>query len=213
MSLCKQLPRTNLFRLKVIVFPQHMGTQVPISPQQPNQDQERRGHDPVVHGSKAAIAAAIFAGLAMPGTFTTAYVNWSNRSDQKTQRAKDDADAHTNSLIDSKMNPAVAMVNGHTDEKFGELSGQIHALDVRIARLEGPLAKRVAGLETRSTQQESIAKLLDPIQVLAVVRATGFRTPKSTIIHLRWILSAIRASYRHFTIPQSSITGQRWRQS
>lgn len=79
-----------------------MGDPDPIPPQAP-QDQGRAGHDPVVHGSRAAIAAAIFAGLAMIGTFATAYVNRSNRSDQKTQQAKTEADTHTNSLIEAKV--------------------------------------------------------------------------------------------------------------
>jgi hypothetical protein len=145
---------------RLIVFPTPMGAPDPIPPQGRPQDQGRSGHDPVIHGSKAAIAAAIFAGLAMIGTFATAYVNWSNRSDQKTQQAKTDADTHTNSLVDAKLNPAVKAVNDHTDEKIGELASQIHALDVRIARLEGPLASRVSTLEHRADQQASLAKLV-----------------------------------------------------
>jgi hypothetical protein len=119
----------------------------------PEPERNPRGHDPVVHGSKAAIAAAIFAGLAMIGTFAIAYVNWSNRSDQKTQRATEQADAHINAFIDLKLNPAVKAVNDNTNEKFGELSNQIHELDVRIARLEGPLTKRVSSLEYQAHQQ------------------------------------------------------------
>jgi hypothetical protein len=144
---------------RLIVFPGCMAAQNPI-PLEGQQGQERSGHDPAVHGSKAAIAAAIFAGLAMIGTFATAYVNWSNRSDQKTHQANADADAHSNSLIDAKVSLAAKAVNDHTDQKIGDLSNQIHALDVRIARLEGPLASRVSTLEQRAEQQASLAKLV-----------------------------------------------------
>jgi hypothetical protein len=151
---------------KVIVFPKRMAAQAPIPPPEHGPS----GHDPVVHGSKAAIAAAIFAGLAMVATFVTAYVNWSNRSDQKTQQVQQQADTHTNELIESKLNPAVKVINDHIDTKVGELSNQIHALDVRLARLEGPLAGRVSRLETRANQQASLAKILDPSRVLAMIR-------------------------------------------
>src|SRR5207245_2138176 len=105
------------------------------------------------HGSKAAIAAAIFACIAAIAAVGSCYVNWSNRSDQKTQQTKEQFKTDVNTLIDAKLNPAVKVVNDHTDEKFGELSNQIHALDVRIARLEGPLTKRVSSLEYQADQQ------------------------------------------------------------
>lgn len=47
----------------------------------------------------------------------------------------------------SFLGPAVKAVNDHTDEKISELASQIHALDVRIARSEGPLTSRVSTLE------------------------------------------------------------------
>jgi hypothetical protein len=141
---------------KVLPFRIRMGAPAPNPLGQP-QDQGRPGHDPVVHGSKAAIAAAIFAGLAMVGTFVTAYVTWSNRSDQKTQQIQEQADAHTNALVDLKLTPAVKAVNDHIDAKVGELSGQIHALDVRVARLEGPLTSRVSDLEKSAKESAGLA--------------------------------------------------------
>lgn len=137
----------------------------------PEPEQNREWHDPVIHGSKAAIAAAIFACIAALAAGGTCYINWSNRSDQKTQQAKEQVDNHINALIDLKLNPSAKMINDHTDEKVGELSGQIHALDVRIARLEGPLTKRVGALETKTKQQTSLAKVMDPNRILIMIRA------------------------------------------
>jgi hypothetical protein len=144
-----------------------MGT-LPESAPEPERNPLR--HDPVVHGSKAAIAAAIFACVAAIAAGGSFYVNWSNRSDQKTQQANEQTDAHTNALIDLKVNPAVNAVNAHVDEKFGELSSQIHALDVRIARLEGPNG-RISKLETRTDRQISLARIIDPARTLATIRA------------------------------------------
>lgn len=164
---------------KVIVFPKRMGTQTQSAPE-PERNILR--HNPTVHGSKAAIAAAIFACIAAIAAGGTCYVNWSNRSDQKTQRAKDQFKADVNTLIDAKLSPAVDKINAHIDEKFGELSNQIHALDVRIARLEGPLTSRVSELEKNSKQQAALAKLTDPdraSRALGIIQ-TELRTAQSS---------------------------------
>lgn len=155
---------------KVIVFRTRMGAAAEV-PEPPAPQPHHGWHNPSVHGSKAAIAAAIFAGIAMLAACVTGYVNWSNRSDQKTQRAEEQADGHVNALIEAKLSPTATSINDHIDKKVGELGDQLHALDVRIARLEGPLTQRVSKLETRANQQASLAKLLDPNRVLATIRA------------------------------------------
>lgn len=197
---------------KVIFFPTRMAApQAPNPPEQPR-EQGRTRHDHIIHGSKAAIAAAVFAGLAMIATFATAYVNWSNRSDQKTQQARDQADAHTSGLIDSKLNPVSKAVNDHIDQKVGELSGQIHALDVRIARLEGPLTRRVSKLETRANQEASLARLIDPNRVLATIRAeiqmadTDRRIlPVSTITDYKNAIQTLPTSAREYWTTAAAI--------
>jgi hypothetical protein len=45
--------------------------------------------------------------------------------------------------------PAVDKINDHIDKKADPLIQKIDALSERVARLEGPLTKRVSGLETR----------------------------------------------------------------
>jgi len=197
---------------KVIVFRTRMGTQAPIPPDpQPNHDVEG-WHNPVVHGSRAAIAAAVFACIAAIAAGGTFYVNWSNRSDQKTQQTKDQFKTDVNTLIDAKLNPVVKAVNDHTDDKFGELSNQIHALDVRIARLEGPLTNRVSKLETRADQQGSLAKLIDPNRILGTIRtelqvaqASGKLLPVSDLNDYRNAIQALPSSAREYWITAAAI--------
>jgi hypothetical protein len=201
---------------KVIVFRTRMGAQAPLPPEHPQPTQPPDWHDPQRHGSKAAIAAAVFACIAAIAAGGTFYVNWSNRSDQKTQQSQAQADTHANALIDLKLNPAVKAVNDHTDEKFGELSNQIHALDVRIARLEGPLTNRVSTLERRADQQGSLAKLIDPSRILATIRAelqvaqaTGKLLPASDLNDYRNAIRALPTSaYEYWTTAAAIINYQ-----
>jgi hypothetical protein len=193
----------------VLVFRTSMGTPA-ANPSEPPQDQGRSRHDPVVHGSKAAIAAAIFAGLAMIGTFTIAYINWSNRSDQKTQQEKTQGDAHINDLIAA--NPSVKGINENINQKFGELSKQIHDLDVRLARLEGPLTSRVEKLETRTNQQISLARIMDPARTLATIRAelrvaqaSGRPLPVSDLTDYKNAIQALPTSAREYWTTAAAI--------
>lgn len=172
--------------LKIIAFPRRMAT---VQQSEPKLEQNPVRHDPVVHGSKAAIAAAIFAGIAAIAAAGTFYVNLSNRSDQKTQQVKKQFETDVNALIDAKLTPAVRAVNDHKDEKITELGNQLHALDVRIARLEGPLTNRVSSLEHRTDQQASLAQL-----VLSDLQRNLNATDRSTPGY--WPVAAQFISYR-----------------
>lgn len=141
------------------------GPQIPPAP-----EERRTWHDPITHGSKAAIAAAVFALIAALAAMGSCYVNWSNRSDQKTlqrtQEATQKFNTDVNTLIEGKLNPATESINKH----IGELGDKIQALSERVARLEGSVNKRLSSVETHVNRQASLAKVIDPNRALAQVR-------------------------------------------
>ena len=77
------------------------------------------------------------------------------------------SDEHINTLIRNEIDPEKKDINGHID-KLGE---KIDGLSERVARLEGPLTKRVSELEHRTDQQVSLSKLIDPNRILGTIRA------------------------------------------
>jgi hypothetical protein len=157
---------------RLIVFPNRMAAQTPI-PSQPPEDQGRSGHNPVVHGSKAAIAAAIFAGLAMLGTLGTFYVNWSNRSDLKTkeQFARD-----VNPLIDAKLNPTKETIHNDLKEQLAPISGQLKDLNDKLGAIDVRVAKLEARFDQLQTDQKNFSKIsLDKVY-LEITRAEKSKT-------------------------------------
>lgn len=183
----------------------------PKAPQEPS-----RWHNPVTHGSKAAIGATVFAGVAMIATMWNACTNWENRSDQTVRHVQEQADAHINSLIDAKLSPAAKDINNHIDTKIDGLSAQIQALDIRIARLEGPLARKVAQLEKQSQQQASLAKVLDPNRTLATIRMeidaserSGHLLSVSDVLDYKNIASALpQTAYQYWQTAAAIINYQ-----
>jgi hypothetical protein len=139
---------------QVLVFRTRMGAQAPLPPDQPQPQPNQRQtdwHDPQRHGSKAAIAAAVFAFIAAIAAGGTFYVNWSNRSDQTTQQAQKQADARTNDLITN--NP-----------KVKELSDGLETLTSNVVSLSTDISNLKKAVQTLAdNQSKQTQKIIDRI--------------------------------------------------
>lgn len=114
--------------------------------------------------SKSALIATWLVALATVGLLV------SDRCNRSAERAEKSSDEHVNTMIDTKLNPAIDKINGHIDSKVDQLSTKIDGLSDRVSRIEGSLGKRISGLETRANQQQSLAKIYDPDRALAQIR-------------------------------------------
>lgn len=149
---------------KILVFRTRMAAPDTTPPQPPNPQQ---GFHPPTHGNWAQWAAVFIASLAFLGLLAniglTLYFHYTASQSQ----ASDD---HVNGLIRGQVDSAKKDINDHIDKKVDPLSDKIDRLSDRVSRIEGRLDKRVSSLERRADQQTSLAKLLDPSRILAMIR-------------------------------------------
>jgi len=151
---------------KVIAFPRCMSAQAPLPTEQPQQPLSPPAQSTwwQRHGTTASWIALGVSALTVIGLFINIYLTLSANNARM-------VDEHTNTLIDAKLNPATEKVNDHVDRKVDELSKKIDALSDRVSRIEGSLGKRVAAVETKTNQQISLARVMDPAHTLTTIRA------------------------------------------
>lgn len=192
-SLCKKLNEL-LTPPGLIVFPKRMAAQAPIPPPQPNPPQQ--GFHAPTHGNWAQWAAILVA-LVIPFIL--------RHFDRTASQDAENFALRVDKRIDDKLGPSVDKINDHIDKKVDPLSQKIDALTERVARLEGPLTRRVDILEKSSKQQLSLARLIDPARVLATIRAEiqiaeskGKALPVSDLVDYKNAVQALPASSREY---------------
>jgi hypothetical protein len=190
---------------RLIIFPKQMAAQAPIPPDQPQQQPLPAPTQPTwwqQHGTTAtwvAIVAALAVGFANTGS------NWYFRHVDSSAKSSDE---HIRNLVEDKFRPLSRDVFddkvGKLSDKIDKLSDKIDALSQRVARLEGPDG-RIAKLETRTDQQASLARVMDPSRVLATIRAdiqiatsSGKVVPTLDLIDYKNAVQALPASAREY---------------
>jgi hypothetical protein len=188
---------------KLLVFPASMST-----PSLPPEDPQ--GWNPQRHGNLAQWIAPII--TLIIGIVTVGMMMHYRNVDS----AGKTADEHLDSRIDAKLNPAKESINMHIDSKIDPLNTKIDGLSERVSRIEGSLGNRVSKLETKTDQQTSLAKVLDPNVVLATVRmglqtaASGNKQlPKAELVDYRNVVQAMPSSaYEYWTTVAAIINYQ-----
>jgi hypothetical protein len=142
---------------KVIFFPNRMGAQAQIPPeQQPQQNQA--GYHPPTHGTWAqwvAPAVTLIIGIVS----VSLMVHYRNEDN-----AAKISDEHIRNLVEDKFKPVnrdvVEDKIGKLGDKIDKLGEKVETLSQRVSNIEGRLDKRVSTLERRADQQVSLAKLV-----------------------------------------------------
>jgi hypothetical protein len=121
------------------------------------------------HGTTAAwVAIGITALIGLANLSSTWYFR---HVDAETKLSDD----HIGKVVEERFKPLNRDIFedklGKVGDKIDKLTDKVQGLSERVAHLEGPLTKRVSDLETHTNQQASIAKLIDPSRILAIIRA------------------------------------------
>jgi hypothetical protein len=196
-----------------------MGAQAPLPPE-PLQQPLSAPVQPTWwqrHGTTASWIALFFSALTVLGLFVNIYLTVSANSAKKT-------DEHTNGLIDAKLGLTIKDLNQSIDKKLEpgsnkleHLSEDINRLSDRVARLEGPNG-RISKLETRTNQQISLARIMDPDRSLRMIkaelqvaRASGKLLPVSDVEDYRNAVQAFSVSSREYWATVAAIINyQSW---
>lgn len=193
---------------KIIVFPGRMGTQNPIPQAQPEQSQTA-GYHPPTHGNWAqwvAPAVALLIGVVS----VSLMVHFRNED-----AASKVSDEHIRNLVDDKFKPLNRDVfeekTGKTGDKIDKLGEKVDSISERVAHLEGPTG-RIAKLETRTNQQISLARIMDPDRLLGMIRAelqvaqaSGKLLPISDLDDYRNAVQALSSSARDYWMTAAAI--------
>jgi hypothetical protein len=195
---------------KVIVFRARMAA-APIPPP-PETGQPR--YNPPTHGNWAqwgAIVGALLIGITNIGTTW-----WFHH----TESSAKSSDEHVNTVIDTKLKPAIDSINDHIDKKLEPINAKLDDLNTRVGKLEGRF-------EELDAEQKKLAKLqLDKLSAqiaiaqksgkhfdAATVRALGndlvsmASNPDKDIQQQAWHVTNRLISYYSFTNAEDSFVG------
>jgi hypothetical protein len=125
------------------------------------------GHDPQRHGNVSQIVSAVASILALVVSGASVYLVSSWRSGEKQSQVSDE---HVNTLIESKLQPAISAINTNTEKKLEplgvltadvsqlkgqvpELAGELHSLQTEVHNLGNTILQRLAPTKSMNSAQ------------------------------------------------------------
>ena len=150
------------------------------------------------HGTTAQWIAAFVTLLIGAGNI---YLITHYRSTDSQSKASDE---HINSLIDNKLGSTEQRIDQHTDEQVGKLTQQLNSLSERVGNLYGLLG-RVSKLESDTSKNQSLARLIDPNRILATIRTEielaenkSVPLPQTTLVDYKNAIQTLPNSARSY---------------
>ena len=129
---------------KVIAFYKPMGTPAPNVPPPAPAPVPAAPSCWQRHGTTAAWVALLISGAALLTT-------WHFRNVDRSEKI---SDAHTNDLIDAKLNPAVEKINGNVDRKLDAINIQLQAINRALGQVQGKLGIFASNQKKFDARQE-----------------------------------------------------------
>jgi hypothetical protein len=159
-------------------------------------------YDPSRHGTWAQWVAP---GIALLGVVIMVLLQIHFRNEDSSAKSSDE---HINSVIDAKLNPAVKGLNDSFDTKLGPINKQLESMNRAIGQVQGKLGifeANQAKTNKRIDQQTSLARLVDPNRVLAMIRTAietaefrGTLLPVSDVNDYRNAVQALPSSAHEY---------------
>jgi hypothetical protein len=121
---------------KVIAFYRPMGTPAPNAPPPAPAPVPAAPSWWQRHDTTAAWVAILFSFAALLISGAALLTTWHFRNMDRSEKI---SDAHTNDLIDAKLNPAVEKVNGNVDRKLDAINIQLQAMNRALGQVQEKL--------------------------------------------------------------------------